>query len=528
MTEIDSLDPECLEEFEQVLKKVKQTYARSPMKLMHKYLKLEQDYENKIQNLEYLLQQRITKKFQALQVKISALMNDIEAEDPGEKKRFEEAAEAFKLLVGFHQRWKHIRNFSAELNDLRIQLANKHTRLLHTLKAHKHVYDYKDKLIVLQKLGEEIDRLYDWYCTEYLNLEDNPHWHNYTELDHGTRWMHVDFHTTDPGTAPLEHMKKIPTREEVAKMQDLFSKFLHFYTKHDLISHDEIRKIENYDSFTRMFENHTLHADDAEERFKAALLEQVGTFHTLIQDANGRHNHKLKHEQRLNLGFVSYFAPLDEIYNILSTGVIHSQHSLSTKVAGINNGIILNMFPKIEHGDAGFIFPITKIMSKHLFTQLTTEDGSELHVFHKDPDSHIMVDIRDAIFIAPKEKLLKFQYKGYNYEETYEKYFLRFFKTLARIPPKWFDPTKLEGWLSRHCIFYDDDSRKQLLRMLDSRSFASVIDRFTNKKLDNLAFSQIHGQLTPTEHYQIYEFLEADHPNPSKYALTLFRWDTKP
>ncbi len=528
VSKIEKLDPDALEEFENILSKLNRLYASSSAKVISKHFRIQDEYLPKLEQLHHELALRIDKKFMQIHKETLEIIGDPDTIKDIEKEHslLQEATDRLRLLAGFHHRWKH-RYHTDRLGELRIlrdRVARKHTTIMHKRSEHKKVATYKEKLNVLETLKQEADRVYDWYCSTYLNLDSNNRlWHG-KELPKGVSWIPVEFFDT-PTIAPLEPFRKIPHEKEIKEMEKLFAKFLDFYMKHDILTTDDRERISEYESFLTYSEKFSLDSEDPEDRLKAALLAQLSTFHTVMKDAKARHEKKQKHENTFELSFAAYFAPIDEIYKILLRGHISSEDSIKTQANGLEKGTVLDLFPHIHHGDIGFIFPVTKIASKHLFTQLRDKDKNELHIYNKDPEQHVKIDIRDGVFIAPKDKTVSYILNDSRVEESYEIYFHKFFYHLKNNPHEWFDPSRTEGWLRRHCMFYTDEQRKHLLQLLESKSFVSLINRFTNRQYDNLAFHHLPGTISPTEHHKFYEF--NDHENVSsisKMALTLFEW----
>ncbi|HII71958.1 TPA: hypothetical protein HA265_04355 [Candidatus Woesearchaeota archaeon] len=535
---IENLKVDSLEEYDDLLARMDQIYKSSSTRILQKYLNAEDEYQPKLKQLKEELCRRVDSRFNLMQAHALSLINESdEVSDVfREKKDFEEAIETFNLLDAFHKRWKEYthdcKDRESEITRLREVLAKRHSLILNEWKKVVSIRDYQRKLGILGKIDEEMSRLNGWYRTEYLNLDGkNKNWYAKedervcVELPEDTDWVAVDLRRSDSSLVPLEHLKRLPSKKEIADMEDLFAKFLDFYVKEGIITPQEKHQLRYYDTFETVATAHSLDSEDSDERLKAALINQIGEFHTLINDAKSRHDFKKNHEKLLDLSFASYFAPLDEIYSILSTGHINSDLSLATKTSGLETGIPLRLSPNIEHGDAGFIFPVTKVLSKHLFVQLNSQEGPEVHIYNKaNPQKPVKIDIRDGVFIAPSDKMLKYTIKDQDYHESYESYFRKFFNHLSKNPPEWFDPARAEGWLSRHCIFYTDEQRQQLLKLLENKVFVSVINRFTNRKLDNLAFYQAPGSLAPSGYHRIYRLPGPDSEKAKDRAVTLFEW----
>ncbi len=529
LRKLESIDPDSLEQHEDILRKLHALHKASSIHIMSKHHQIKDEYQPVLEKLNRSFKQKVDRKFHHLHSRISGLIGDpYKTEDiKHERQNFQEALESFRLLIAFYKRWQGyiLNDYSQHLSDLRNALAEKHSTLLTHMTAKKKIQEYKDRLRILDLLSGEINKLYNWYCEEYLNLNgNNKNWHK-KDLPDDVSWISVDFLDSGLPTAPLEPFRKVPSRSELEDMKKLFGKVIRFYTKNDMISSKEKSQILDYDSFLRFAEQFSLDSEDPHERLKSALLDQLGTFHRIMNDAHSRVLQKKNHEKKLQLSFVSYFAPIDEIYNILLTGKISSANSIHTKVSGIRKGIIMKLHPRVEHGDIGFIFPVTKVLTKHLFLQIRDGDEEEIHFFNKeDPEKDVEIDIRDGIFIAPKNMRVTYSLKGKKICETSEQYFKRFFYSIADNPPDWFDANRTENWLSRHCIFYDERHRRQILNLLENTDFMSVINRFTNRSLDNLAFVQVPGSLEPSEHCKFYSFEKPENKGSSVHALTLFEW----
>jgi hypothetical protein len=200
---------------------------------------------------------------------------------------------------------------------------------------------------------------------------------------------------------------------------------------------------------------------------------------------------------------------------------------------------MFNVDSDIKEGDIGFIFPLTKLLHNHLFYQVSynplvkeglSESNTYLHLFPKDPDEPLRIDIRNGIFIAPKDKMLNYNIRGHQFRESCEDYFVKFFMTMNNANSSWFDQARLKNWLSRHCVFYDNETRTELLNILRNKQFVSVVNHFTNKNYDNLALSQLPGRLKPSEFYVTHSFEnmpkdDADKLKPDTFNLTLFEWE---
>ncbi len=66
--------------------------------------------------------------------------------------------------------------------------------------------------------------------------------------------------------------------------------------------------------------------------------------------------------------------------------------------------------------------------------------------------------------------------------------------------------------------------------MLRNKDFVSVINRFTNKKYDNLALSPIPGKLKPSNQYVTHKFFhmpagKKEELKSDTFNVTLFEWE---
>jgi hypothetical protein len=185
----------------------------------------------------------------------------------------------------------------------------------------KKMSDYSSKIKVLDEVSSEVSKLFDWYRSSYLNIGgSNESWTGDGGLEHP--WISVDLLDEDPDIAPLERFRRVPSRQELADIQRLFDRFVDFYRRHDLVGLDEIGALSDYAMFRDYAANFSLYSDDAEERLKAGLMDQMLTLHKVLRDAKERINLKEHTELMFGNSFAMYFAPIDEIYSILQDGFI--------------------------------------------------------------------------------------------------------------------------------------------------------------------------------------------------------------
>lgn len=548
--------PGDLEEMDRLIKKLERLYEMSGIKKLSMSLGTYPDeYANRIKSLRYDLCETIGSKFRKVQRQIEDLIRDPNSFDDydADRKSLDEAVSLFRMLRAFYKRWKLYADdyryagerfdFSTAQKGLAYRLARKRMVLMQEHAKMRGAIDYKRKLEVLDEISGEVSKLFDWYRSSYLNIDGkNVSWIGSEGFDDSVLWMPVDFLDADPGIAPLERFRNVPTTEELSDTTKLFDRFVDFYHEHDLVGIGEIGAISDYMRFNDYAANFSLYSDNAEERLKAELMEQMLTLHKVVRDVKERVNLKGHTENMLQHSFAMYFAPVDEIYAILQRGFISSEHSLHHKISGKHHDqLIFDVDADIKDGDIGFIFPLTKVVADHRFYQVSynplvkeglSESNTYLHVFSHTRHKPLKIDIRQGIFIAPKSKTVSYVMGDQLVKESSEQYFRKFFSALAADDSGWFESGRLQNWISRHCVFYDDSTRGELLNMLRNKDFVSIINRFTNLKYDNLALSQIPGTLKPTEFYVTHKFERM--PDDKKevlggdtFNLTLFEWERR-
>lgn len=545
--------PSELEEMDILIRSLERYYELSGVKKISVALGTYPDeYANRIRSLKSDLCEVIARKFRTVEQQIGKLVGDPDSIDDFEleRKRFDEAVALFRMLKAFYQRWKlqaddyHYAGerfeFPAALKDIAMKLARKRMHFMHEFRSMKKVVEYRKRIGVLDEISGEVSKLFDWYVSNYLNKDSkNPEWVGADGLPDDAPWMSVDFLDDDPGIAPLERFRKVPSGSELDDVRRLFERFVEFYRKHDLVDINELGVLADYVKFRDYSANFSLYSEDAEERLKAGLMEQLLKLHQVLRDATERINMKEHTEQLLQNSFAMYFAPVDEIYRILQNGFISSEDSIHHRFSGANyDNIIFRVDADIRDGDIGFIFPLTKVVDGHRFYQVSynplvkeglSESNTSLHVFSRT-HRPLKIDIRKGVFIAPRDKLVRYtDADGQVVRESSEQYFRRFFTALSQQGSEWFECDRLHNWMSRHCLFYDSSSRLELLNMLRNKGFVSVINMFTNRKYDNLSLAQLPGELKPSEFYVTHKFEQMPESmkevlGSDSFNLSLFEW----
>lgn len=548
--------PGDLEEMDRLITRLERYYEISGIKKLSISLGTYPDeYSSKIKSLRNDMCETVARKFRAIEQAISNLIGDPESlnEYDRDRGRFDEALTQFRLLRAFYRRWKLDRNdykypgqrydFAQSIKSLAYRLAKKRMVMMHEYSAIKKTVDYSARTKVLEEISSEVSKLFDWYKANYLNTDrKNPLWLGSNKLEDDTPWIPVDFLDNDPDVAPLERFRKVPSSEEMEDIQKLFTRFVTFYRQHELVDLAEIGTLSDFARFREYAANFSLYSDDAEERLKAGLMEQMLKLHQVMRDAKERIALKSHTERMLQNSFAMYFAPVDEIYSILKEGHISSEGSVHHRYSGKQyDNLVFTLDSDIKDGDVGFIFPATKVLDSHRFYQVSynplakeglSEANTYLHVFSHHPDKPLKIDIRLGVFIAPKNKTVTYTVDGKQVRESLEEYFRKFFTALSSSGSEWFESSRLHNWLSRHCIFYDETTRVELLNMLRNKEFVSIINNFTNRKFDNLSLAQIPGTLKPSEFYVTHRFDAM--PNDKKevmkgdtFNVTLFEWERK-
>jgi hypothetical protein len=470
---VKMLSPGDLEEMEIQIKKLERYYEMSGVRKLSTSLGTYPDeYSSKINILKSDMCEIISRRFRNMAQKISDLVGDTgelyDFED--DRRNFDEALVLFRMLRAFFRRWKldtdkyHYTgesfDYSYALKELAYKLAKKRMLLMREHSSMQKVVDYKQKIQVLDEVSSEVSKLFDWYKWNYLNIDGlNSQWSG-SESD-GSRWMIVDFIEDDLDIAPLERFRNVPTAAELRDIQKMFDRFVDFYRKNDLVEINELGALSDYALFKEYAANFSLYSDDAEERMKAGLMEQMLFLHKVLHDAKERVELKSRTEEILENSFAMYFAPVDEIYSILKQGFICSEHSVHHRYSGNQyDNLVFHIDADIKDGDIGFIFPLTKVVDEHKFYQVSynplvkealSESNTFLHVFSNHHSKPLKIDITRGVFVAPRDKIVKYAVDGQVVKESSEQYFRRFFATLANQESDWFDPSRLQNWLSRHC-----------------------------------------------------------------------------
>ena len=546
--------PGDLEEMDKLIRKLERYYEISGIRKLSTSLGTYPDeYATRIKSLKSDLCSCIAEKYRRMSRQVSDLVGDPDDLSDYEKqrKKFDEAIALFRMLRAFFSRWRLDTSmyrsagdrfdFKQDLKELAYRLARKRMLLMKEHASMKQVLDYRQKTKVLDEISEEVSKLFSWYHSNYLNVDGkNALWSGIENKDNS--WMVVDFLDDDLCVAPLEKFRKVPSDAEMADIERLFNHFVDFYRRHELVELNEIGTLSDYARFKEYAANFSLYSDDADERLKAGLMEQMLILHRVLRDAKERVSLKRHTEEMFENSFAMYFAPVDEIYEILQRGKICSEHSIHHKYSGRHyDNLIFSTDCNINDGDIGFVFPMTKVLDGHKFYQISynplvkrgiSESNTILHVFSKNPTDTVQIDIRKGIFVAPKNKIVKYRQGSKIIKETCEQYFKRFFTALAGRGADWFDSSRLQNWLSRHCIFYDDETREELLNMLRNKYFVSIINNFTNKLYDNLALAQVPGSLKPSNSYTTHRFKHIPEESLKKlpsdtFNVTLFEWERK-
>ncbi|MFH1064761.1 MAG: hypothetical protein V1729_06770 [Candidatus Woesearchaeota archaeon] len=537
------ISPGDLEEMDEQVKKLERYYDLSGMSKLSRSLGTYPDaYSSKINVLKSNVKQTIAEKFSKISKNLYDLIGDYESlhDFEQDRKDFDEALVKFRMLRAFYRRWKMdgpeylqygSKDYKMILKELAFRLARKRMLLMKEHGSMQDILDYRKRLKALDAIDVEVSKLLGWYGEEYLNIDGtNPSWIG-ADVESGESWMQVTFIDDDNGIAPLERLRKVPSPSEVDEVRALLDRFVMFYSKNDILDISEVGVLSDYLRFRNYAANFSLDSDDSDERLKAGLMAHISNIHDVLRDAEERIKLKTGEESLFENSFVMYSAPVDEIHAILQRGFISAEHAIQNKLKdGGHGNLTFRVGADIVEGDVGFIFPLTKVLEGHRFHVVNASDSeSYLHVFSKAPDVPLQIDIRKGIFIAPKNNILRYRAGSQLVRESSEQYFRRFFSVLSNQGSGWFESDRLSNWLSRHCMFYDDRSRKELVSMLRNKSFVSVMNRFTNKMYDNLALSPVDGVLVPTNYYVPHAFDELPQSRrallpPGPVNVTLFEW----
>jgi len=544
MKRVTLISPGDLEQMEVLITKLENLYERSGMKSASRSAgSYPDEYSSKISSLWSGFCDTVSVKFHAMSRRIDDLIADPEdiVDYERDRERLDDALVHFRMLRAYYRRWrletKKYRSigddfdFNNAIKGIAYRLARKRMVLMREYRSMKNVNDYKMKIKALDNITGGVTKLFSWYSQEFLNIDGrNMGW---TKSDVGaTPWMFVDFLEDDPGLAPLERFRKIPSSAELDDIRKTVGCFVDFFRKNGLVEKGEIGVLSDYAAFKDYAANFSLYSDDCDERLKAGMLDQLLMLHKVGADARSRVRLKRSFEQEFEQGFAMYFAPVDEVYQILQDGFISSDKSIHHRYSGGNyDNLVFPIDAKVRPGDIGFVFPVTRLVENNTFFEVSDGNRKHLHVYSRDPSTPLKIDVRKGVFIAPKEKVVHYRSGEKIVKESCEDYFKRFFAALSGTA-SWFDNKRVDNWLSRHCIFYDDRSRADLLGMMRNKDFVSVINRFTNRKYDNLALVSDPGFLKPTNRHVTHKFsiLPEDRrkgTGSDMFNMTLFEWVRK-
>ena len=384
--------------------------------------------------------------------------------------------------------------------------------------AHK----YTNKLEIAGNMADKADQVYKEYTKKFLNIDGkNKYWNT-----SGCVVGFVDHHT---GPSVLERLKRIPSKKDIKNVDLLFSKMVHFMIKNKIVEMENIDILKDYSKFLDFCSNFSLFSNDPNERYKAHILDQMRKLYLVMRDSNSRKDFKKHTETYYSKSFVSFTAPIHDIYMIFQRGIISSQLS-QQNISSNMHALNFTIDSEIKDGDMGFIFPLTKLLENNHFTEVANnESSSKIMVFNKK-GSHLPIsaDIRNAIFVAPKNRIVTYyDAQGNPITETCYEYFVKFFQALANSGSHWFEGAKLNNWLSRHCIFYEDGQCDEVINLLfKNKHFTDIINRFTNKKYDNLALVQSKGEIKSTSRTVALSHQDPNNPNIMN-NFSLFEWKSK-
>jgi len=517
-----TISPGDLEEMDYEIGKLERYYNLSGIrKLSVSFGAYPDQYAVKIKSLRGSLNDSICRKFRSISSSISHLVGDpVSVVDlERDKKRFDDALVQYKLLAAFYRRWKldtlEYRNigdkfdYAFTMKEIAYNMARKRVLLLKEHVGNKRSVEYKQKLGFLSTVSSKVSAVVDAYHNNYLNIDGNNA--SWSGLD--APWVSVDYVEDDKMLLPLERLRKVPSSQELSDLQNIFTAFVDMLDKGGLIDEEEKEIFSDYNKLKGHSVNFSLGSDDADERLKAGVIDEMLKFHKVYGDALSRAVLRKTAEKLIETGFAMYFAPLADIYKILEKGSITADSSAS-------RGVVFRIDSDIGAGDMGFIFPLSKVVDDNLFYQAADEVGKYVHVLGKS-DAPVEIDIRKGIFIAPKDLMVRYNVDGNIMRERSEDYFRRFFSALAGSGSQWFDHSRLQGWLSRHCVFYDDSTRSELLGLLRDKYFVSIMNRFTNRDYDNLSLAHVPGTLKVSEYYVPHKL------GDNELNVTLFEWEKK-
>ncbi|MBW2968113.1 hypothetical protein KY362_06525 [Candidatus Woesearchaeota archaeon] len=537
--------PGDLEELEKHVRKLEKLYEFSGVKKLSVSLGTYPDeYSRRINMLRSGMCDSIQRKFESMAQQIRRTLADWDRLDDYDSDRheFDDAMVQFSLLRAFYKRWRLATpqyrstgssyDFTRNIKEIAYMLARKRTLLMNEYASRKRGIEHRQRTDALRGVSEEVGRSLDWYKLHYLNTDwNNSSW---SGLETGGPWMKVDYLDAGNCIAPLELLRKVPSEPELQDLDRLFNKFAGFYSKHSLIDIQELGVLFNYEYLQDYAQNFSAESEDPAEQLKAGLMQQMLMLHRMVDDARKRRQFKQEKEKEYKTSFAMYFAPIDEIYGILQKGYICSEHSVHSKVnRHRHNSLLFHINADIRDGDVGFIFPLTKVLEGHIFYELSDhrdcgdDTNNQLHVLNRNTAHPVRVDIRNGVFIAPKNRIVRYSVGGQQVSETSEDYFRRFFTALAAQGSDWFDSSRLHNWLSRHCVFYDDKSRAGLLNVLRDRRFVNIMNSFTNKNFDNLSLAPVDGQLMLSDFYVQHRFDDVPEemlPGSREVNLSLFEW----
>jgi len=528
---IKMISPADLEEMDSEVSKLERYYEMSGMRKISVSLgTYPDDFASKIKVFRSNMSDTISSRFNSMFRKISDLIGDAcsVSDFDRERKRFDEALVMFRMMRAFFRRWKldtdqyagRGTDFKASIADLSYRLAKKRMLLM---KEHKYMSDsvvQRQKTDSLQDISCEVSKLLSWYKGNYLNVDSkNKAWIGSGSDD---VWMAVQFIDEDTDAIPLERFRNTPSRDEVSVVSGLFDRFVKFYMENEIISGEDSGVVYDYDMFKEYAAKFSSDSDDADVRLKSGFIGQMTVLHKVLNDAKDRIASKSSADAMVSGSFATYFAPVDEIYQILKDGRISSEYSIHNRISGNKHGTLMfNISSDIQDGDIGFVFPLSKLVDGHRFYMSKDGSGKQMHLFSKTPEKPLKIDVRLGVFVAPKGRTVRYKMGDSIIDESSEDYFRKLFLTLAASGSSWFEADRAHNWLSRHCIFYDDASRQELLNMLHDSSFVSIMNDFTNSKYDNLALSPVAGTIKPSNYYVTHTLADGK----SAFNVTLFEWE---
>ncbi len=521
------ISPGDLEEMDCEIRKLERYYELSGFKKINASLGFNPDiYSQKLNVFKSNLSDGIVSRFRSMSQKIMRLVGDPESISDFERdrKKLDEALSVFRMLRAFYRRWKIDRGdylppgmrdgLVKSMRNLAFTIAKKHSLLM---KEHKSIADDVElakKSRALEQVESEVMPILDWYSSSYLNIDSkNRCWSG----DCSGAGLPVLFFDEDHFIAPLERLKNVPSSVEMIEIQEALGRFTGFYTEHGLVGRDALDVIGDYFALKEQ-----LASVNSDKCVESALFEKILSLHRVNHDAKSRIESKDRFEDFLSNGFVSYFAPVDEVYRIIERGFISSEDSVFHKFSGKNyNNLVFSMGAEIKDGDVGFIFPASKVLEGSRF--FISSDGSDkLHVFSGSQGLPLKIEISKGIFVAPKDRIVRYRSGNDVVRETSESYFRKFFSAL---PAKgsWLGYDSLQDWLSLNCAFYDYQTMRHLNGLLGDVSA---------QKQTSLNVEHVPGSIKPTNYYVEHTFESISDEQKSKldsdtFNLTLFEWIPK-